>query len=451
MARTKKESTPELPVVNNIGSLPIGQLAEECYTLYGAYVNTHRAIANVADGCKTSYKRIIYMMTKHPKSEGNVPTHNFVPSLSQIHPHGTDGCEGLNAALVRSGVFSGEGFFGSTDIKGIECPHAATRYTKNRLSDLYWDLIGDLIKEVPYEESPQGPMEPTYIPLVLPLCLYMKAGLVKGLGVGICTLYPNFNPWSMYMAYKNNDPTLLTPNVDLILDKNGSELQRLWTTGVGRIIYSYKISKATSPDGKSDGILFETKDGTELFTPNLKKFDKLVEDGKVYIEDLTDTSGSKLFVGRVPGARGITYQDIENIARKICFNSNVYQLNVTDGRSAFRIPLRDWIDYTYKNYLTLVTNVNQKRIERCNFEIAVQKSIPIIGKCIIDDPSLTNEQIFERTKIPMSIIDVVLEKPISFLRKNKDTSARILQLETRLKELKKFNAIKHTEEIIKKL
>jgi hypothetical protein len=101
--------------------------------------------------------------------------------------------------------------------------------------------------------------------------------------------------------------------------------------------------------------------------------------------------------------------------------------------------------------VTLVTNVNQKRIERCNFEIAVQKSIPIIGKCIIDDPSLTNEQIFERTKIPMSIIDVVLEKPISFLRKNKDTSARILQLETRLKELKKFNAIKHTEEIIKKL
>ena len=183
----------------------------------------------------------------------------------------------------------------------------------------------------------------------------------------------------------------------------------------------------------------------------MKKFEKLVEDGKVYVEDLTDTSGSKLFVGRVPGARGITYQDIENIARKICFNSTTYQLNVTDGRSAFRIPLRDWIDYTYKNYVTLVTNVNQKRIERCNFEIAVQKSIPIIGKCIIDNPSLTNEQISESTKIPMSIIDVVLEKPISYLRKNKDTSERIKVLEKRLKDLKSFDPITYTEEIIKKL
>ena len=37
---------------------PIGQIAEECYTYYGAYVNNFRALANIADGCKTSYKRI---------------------------------------------------------------------------------------------------------------------------------------------------------------------------------------------------------------------------------------------------------------------------------------------------------------------------------------------------------------------------------------------------------
>lgn len=449
MAKKKNETTDMLPVVN-IGSLPVGQLAEECYTLYGSYVNTHRAIANVADGCKVSYKRIIYMMTRHPKGK-LVPTHEFVPSLSEIHPHSTDGCEGLNATLVKSGVFTGDGFFGNTDIDGTKNPHAATRYTKNRLSDLYWDVLGDLIKEVPYEESPQGPLEPKYIPLPMPLCLYMKGGLVKGLGVGVSTLYPNFSPWSMYQAWKENNPSLLEPNVDLILDKANSELDKLWNTGTGKVIYAYKISKAISPDGKSEGILFETTDGTELFTPSLKKFDKLVEEGKVYIENLTDQGGAKLFIGRVPGARGITYKDIEDIARKICFNSNTYQLNVTDGKSAFRVPLKDWLDYTYKNYINLIIEVNKKQIEKCLFDIAVQEAIPVVGALILKNPEITDKEIHTITGIPEEVIGVVCEKPISYLRKNKDTSARIKTLKDKLKTLKSFDPVVFTEEIIKKL
>lgn len=449
MAKKKSGEEPVLPVVN-IGQLPVGQLAEEAYTLYGAYVNTHRAIANVADGCKVSYKRIIYMMTKHPKGE-DVPTHEFVPSLSKIHPHSTDGCEGLNAALVRSGVFSGHGFFGNTDIDGTENPHAATRYTKNRLSDLYWDILGDLIKEVPYEESPQGPLEPAYIPLVFPLCMYMRGGLVKGLGVGVSTLYPNFSPWSMYQALKENNPNLLEPNVDLILDKANSELDKLWNTGIGRVIYSYKISKCMSPDGKSEGVLFETKDGTELFTPNIKKFSKLIEDGKVYVENLTDKSGAKLFIGRVPGARGVSYEDIEAIARKICFNSNTYQLNVTDGNSAFRVPLKDWLKFTYDNYINLVNNVNAKNIEKCKFDISVQEAIPVIGELILKNPAITDSEIKAQTGIPEEVIKLVCDKPISYLRKNKDTSARIKTLKDRLKELKSFDAVKFTEDVIKRL
>ena len=183
MARKKKEAV-ELPVISK-GELTksIGQIADECYTFYGGYVNNFRALANISDGCKVSYKRIIYAATTYPKGQ-DIPTHTFVPSLSKWHPHGTTGCEDLNANLVKSGVFSGHGFFGNVQIDGIVNPHAATRYTKNRLSDLYWDIIGDMIKEVPYIESPQGAMEPTYIPLPIPLCLYMK-NTVEGLGVGI--------------------------------------------------------------------------------------------------------------------------------------------------------------------------------------------------------------------------------------------------------------------------
>ena len=149
---------------------PIGQIAEECYTYFGAYVNNFRAIANIADGMKISYKRLIWAALQYPKGQ-DIPTMNLIASLSKWHPHGTTGCEGLNANLVNSGIFSGHGFFGNKQIDGVENPHAATRYTKNRLSDLYWGIIGDIVKEVPMIESPQGGLEPIHLFRFLYVCI----------------------------------------------------------------------------------------------------------------------------------------------------------------------------------------------------------------------------------------------------------------------------------------
>lgn len=449
MARKKK--TEDLPVITSQElQKSIGEITSDAFLDYGDYINNHRHLADVKDGCKISYRRLIYVASKLPKGKLYV-TNTLIAGMGDLHPHDLSGCLGLNAALVRSGVFEGEGSFGYTDILGEVNPPAAPRYTHSRLSDLYWEIMGDLIKEVPFVESPVGPLEPSYLPTVFPLCLYMK-GLVSGLGVGISTLYPNFSPKSLYLAYINNNPQLLEPNVDLILDKKNSELERLWKTGKGKVIYAYKISRAMSDDGKSEGILFETKDGCEIFTPNLRKFDKLVNEGKVYIEDLTDENGPKLFVGRVPGAKGIKPEDIEEIARKICYDPTTYVLNVTDGKTAFRIPLYDWLDYTYKNYINLITEVNKKRIEKCKFDISVQEAIPYVVDYIMNkNPKATDEEISNALGMLAEIVEVVMSKPISYLRKNKDTAERVKALKDKLKELKKFDPIKYTEEIIDKL
>ena len=450
MPRGRKKKQLELPQVTpDQLTKPIGQIAEECYTYYGAYVNNFRAIANVADGMKVSYKRLIWAALQYPKGQ-DIPTMNLIASLSKWHPHGTTGCEGLNANLVNSGVFSGHGFFGNKQIDGVENPHAATRYTKNRLSDLYWGIIGDIVKEVPMIESPQGGIEPIHIPLPLPLCMYLKGGLVSGLGVGVMSEYPNFSPKSMFEAYKRNDPSLLEPNIDIFIDKANSELQRLWETGKGRVIYSYKISRKISDDGKSEGILFEGD--TALFTPRLRQFKKLVEDGKIYIEDITDDQGPKLFVARIPGAKGITIEDIEKIARKCCYDATTYQLNVTNGETTFRIPLREWINYTYTNYVGLVSEVNKKRIAKCQFDIKVQEAIPYVADYILNkNPKASDAEIEKALGIPAEIIEVVMGKPISYLRANKDTAERVKALKNRLKELKAFDPVKYTEEIINQL
>lgn len=446
MARKKKEEKVlELPQVSSQQlQKGIGEFVTSAYLDFGDYINNHRHMPEVVDGLKISYRRLIYSATQFPKGK-EIPSTTLQNYVANYHPHGLTSMNEMSAELYHAGIFSGEGSFGFTSIDGTFNPPAAPRYTHTWLSNLYWDIIGDLIKEVPYVESPLGALEPQYLPLPIPACLYI--GVTQGLGVGISTLIPNFSPKSLYEAYINNNPELLEPNVDLFIDKKNSQLNSIWTTGKGKVIYCYKISRSTL--NNTEGILFEGD--TSIFTPKLAKFKSLIEEGKVYTEDLTDQDGPKLFIGRVPGARGCSIDDIENLARKACYSDATYVLNVTNGKSAFRIPLYDWLDYTYKNYINLVTQVNQKKIEKCKFDIKVQECIPLVGNLINQNPKITDAEICEALKIEEEVVAQIMSKPISYLRNNKDTSDRVKSLKDKLKELKAFDAVKFTEDLINKL
>jgi len=67
------------------------------------------------------------------------------------------------------------------------------------------------------------------------------------------------------------------------------------------------------------------------------------------------------------------------------------------------------------------------------------------------NPKATDAEIQKALGISADIIEVVMGKPISYLRANKDTAERIKALKNRLKELKAFDPIKYTEEIINQL
>ena len=444
MAKRKKELVEP---VSTIYPRPIGEVMTEAYLDIGNYVNNHRHMAEVKDGCKVSYRRLLWAALQFPRGK-MVPATNLIASVANYHPHSLTGIEGLNATLVNSGVFTGEGSFGFTSITGTDNPPAAPRYLKNRLSDLYWDIFGDLIKYVPKVESPIGPLEPEYIPSPIPLCLIL--GKVSGLGFGVSTIYPNFSPVSLYAAYINNDPTLLEPNVDIEIDKKKSDLLGLWRSGKGKVVYSYHITRVSDPATKREGVLFSGS--TVLFTPKLGKFKKLIEEGKVYFDDLTDFDGPKLFVGRVPGARGITVDDIWKIAEQVKSDSTTYVLNVTDSKMTYRIPLYNWLDYMYKNYIQLVTYANNDKIQKVTFEINVQKAIPLVVDYITSkNPKATDQEISKNLGIPEEIVISVMSKPISNLRKNKDTTEKIKSLKTKLSELKKFNPGSFAEKIISEM
>lgn len=442
--RKKKDEV----IVHNRGIeyLPIGQATENSILNAARYIDTQRALANVRDGCKPSYRRLIWAALQFPKQTMQ-PSVQIINKMADYHPHSLDSMRFLQATMVESKVFDGEGSFGITSILGDVKEPAAPRYTKTMLSGLYWEILGPLLQCLDRVESPVGPEEITYIPLPFPLCLSIH-GLVSGIGYGISTVYPNFSPVSLYKAYIENNPQLLEPNINLFIDKKNSELDKLWKTGKGRVVYSYKLKAYTNEDGK-DGFLFEGD--TSIFTPNLRKINKYVDAGQVFIDDLTDINGPKMFVGLVNN-RGINLKDLEKLCRLCCWDGTVYQLNVTDGSTCFRIPLYDWLDYTYKNYIQLLQQVNQREIEKCKFNILVQEALPIVADYILNkNPKATEKEICTALNLSMEVVENILSKPIGNLRKTKDNTEKIKVLKAKLRELKKFNPVIYTEEIIKRL
>lgn len=451
MAKKKTNSTAQTPTpVSKEVYIPkpIGEVTVSNYLDIANYVNSSRHMCDVLDGCKPSYRRLIWAGFQFPKGK-LIPTTKLIAEVSNYHPHSTTGIEGTNATFVNSGIFTGEGSFGFTSITGEYNPPAATRYTKNRVSDLYHEIMGDALKYVEMVESPVEALEPKYLPTALPICLFLSTA-TSGLGFSVSTLYPNFSPVSLYQAYLHNDPNLLEPRVDLELDKKKSELMSLWRYGKGKVVYSYHTQKVSDPASKREGVLIYGD--TSIFTPKLAKIRKLMDEGKVYMEDMTDESGPKLFIGRVPGARGITVDDIWGITETIKSGTLSCVLNVTNGTMTYRIPLYDWLDYTIKNYHSLVTFVNQDKIRKTEFEIQVQEATPVVADYILNhNPKATDKEIITALNLPADVIGEVLKKPISVLRKNKDNGDKIKSLKSKLKSLKSFDPIVFTSEIIGKL
>lgn len=378
--------------------------------------------------------------------------HNF-PLASGIfvhncHEHSTEGSYGVVAAFVKSGVFTGQGSWGTRSINGTSDPAAAPRYTEARVSDKFYKILGRLIKKVPYVESPIGPLEPTYIPVPMPLSLSLDT-LVSGIGLGISTDLPNFSAKSMYQAYINDDPMLLEPGIDINMDKSKSDLKGIWNEGRGRVVYKYRWSRIKGPDG-NPGMLIEGDAG--IFVPRLKRIKDWQAEGKVYIEDMVTQDGAKLAIYKIPNIKSITIDDIEAEVEKICVNNNTYNLNVSDGGSAFRIPLREWIKATYTNYINLVTQDNKEEIEKVEFDIKVYSNIEQVANYIINEnPKAENEEIIKATGLEPEVVSAIMSRTISNLRKTKDQTEKVKSLKDKLKELKSFNAVEFTDKIINEL
>ena len=445
--KTKKQQiVPQVIVPQGQLCKSLGDIAETAYLRFGDYANNHRQLPDVRDGIKVSYRRVLTAALEHPMG-AHISTATLLGELSSRHPHSTDGCITLINNFVHSGIFDGDGNFGEIYVlDGDSTESAAPRYTKVCISQKYRKILGDLVKDVPWNDSPVEKKEPDFLPTPLPLAFILKYHM-QGLGVALRTEIPSFSMKSLYQALIHDDPNLLESGVDLILDKSRSDLVGLWTKGTAKITYSYHLSRVMSDDGKTEGILFQGDTG--VFQVKLsKKLKKLQEEGKITVDNVSDMSGPKMLISRVPGARGVTIDDIAKLCEEVCRNTTQYTLNVTNSETCFQIPLREWLHYTYDNYIKLLQFSVSKKIAQTEFDIKVQTAMPAVAQMIMANPKASNTEIQKATGYEIEVIEAIMAKPIGQLRKNKDNSDRIKALKERLKNLKTFDPIKHTEEVI---
>jgi DNA gyrase/topoisomerase IV subunit A len=402
----------------------IGNYVTDAMTLFGLEVNTKRQLPSVMDGLKPSYRHIIYEELKYgPQFRKSVDIAGSC--LSTTHGHGDQSLKDPISNLCRWGISKGQGNHGKRMLIGEDTEPSAMRYTEARISDKYLKIFSDLMPYVPYIDSEVKGTEPEYLPTVFPLCLSFGT---QGIGIGVNCRMPAFTVKSMMDAMMNDNPNLLEAPFGLIIDKDKSELDLLWRTGVGKICYKFQV-KEEWLEGKYG---FMLTGQPELFKPNMSKLNKLVEASKIYILDQTDKTSTRIFIAREYNVKSLSNEALEKDVREASENTRTYRLTVADGNQAYLISLREWLNKTYTNYLSLIDKYKNDRINKLKFNRLVQENLKlVIDTWKLSDYNDTKQELADKLNLDIGIINAILSKSISSLSK-KDTSGAIAKIDSEI-------------------
>jgi hypothetical protein len=415
----------------------IGNLVAHGYTEFGGYINTKRVLPHIMDGLKPSYRRAIF--STYEIDPGFSTTHEVLGYMSRFHPHSTDGTEDVMSNLCRYGILQGKGNHGRKDILGVHDNHAAPRYTKIKVPDSFKRLIDPVISLVPHSESEVNPKykEPDYLPVPIPLSLTFDR--LSGLGIGVSTVYPTFSMKSLLDAYLANDPNLLEyREPGLKINKSESNLQGLWDKGYGHVVYEYDVKKftrdvmVTGNPSRFPISLGGTSNKDDIY------FDQLLSESKVLIENLSDKNNPGLLrVSLAPGVR-VDMDWLYEYLLKKARHRETYYIRVTDGSKVYSKGIREWIDFTYNNYLNLLNTNKQNRLDKLNLNRKVYDVMPAVVDYFLKNPDSTNEQIAKKTKVDVELVKLVMAKTISSLRKT-DSINEIKKIDDKINEINNFD------------
>jgi len=422
-----------------IGKIGIGNYIKDSMRLFGKYANTQRQLTGLLDGLKPSYRRTIYSYLVSHKDNNLIKSAEVVgTTIGKFHPHGDKSVAPIITELVKRGIFLGQGNFGATFLDGQKLGAAAVRYTEVQMNPTYLKMFNKVMKYVPKVRSEQGHLMPEYIPTPIPFALVTGS---FGLGIGINTRQPMLDPVSLMEAKINDDPKLLKAPEGVTLNIEKSELDALWTTGKGRLFYEMK---AYTGNNEGDfGIFIEGN--PDVFTPRIpKSIRSEIKRGRLYIIDLSNKEGNKLFIGRNKGVRGINFNELIEEVKEGATYKRHFNLNVTNGESCYLIPMREWIGSCMDNYLSLLEDWKSDNLNKINWRIKIFNAFDKVVECLLEDTTRSDEFIAKRTDTPLEVVKDIMQKTISSLRRT-DAAKELKKLTDKKSEVEAINL---REEII---
>lgn len=329
---------------------------------YSTYVLLSRAIPDIRDGLKPSYRRILWAMHEK-KALRFTKSANIVGETMLFHPHGSTYPTMVGMAQ-KDGQLNpmviGKGNFGQ---HASELAYGAERYTEIKLSPIGIDMMADVKKDgVKFIDNYDGTRKiPEVFPVKYPTIL---AYAQSGIGVGFSSSIPSFNTTELCEAIikliEEGTSTTLTPDFGtggyIVNDKD--VLETINKDGYGSIVQRAKAE--IFPDTR-EIVITEIPYATtmeKIFNRILKlyKEDKLKEIAKV-----NDESGLKGLQIVVTAKRGV---DLEQLLEKLyqltpmqssySANMMVINRNGLPERMGVWSMIAKWLDWRTDTYVLML-------------------------------------------------------------------------------------------------
>lgn len=411
--------------VDNVGLVKeddIFSLVKDAYISYGQYINIDgaRSIPGI-DGLKNSYRRI-FLAAKDLAYNKEILTQQLVGhATGYYHPHSSDSLVTPVSHLVQVGLLRDEteSNHGLSLMESI--PHAAPRYTKAGLSKEVFNMLFKYDKFAPHFQNEFGKEESEFLITPVPISLLIGAG---GIGIGgVVTRIPAFKLSSLIDAFRHNDPELLLPAKNTIIE---ADYKKLWETGTGKITYKMNIEKKYNSTlkthfiitGDAGGIrpkfnvLGGSKDENGNFGTNT--INKWIRDGYVQVQDESSDS-IRLIVFRALGTRKVSDEEIEKELHKACTSTESYRIMVNVRGTAKIIGIKDWMTVTMTMFESAFSQWKNDRVAQIEDKIKEYQLLPEAGKYAQQNKQ--DHEIAELLGIDIEFAKRILNKPIKLLRK----------------------------------
>lgn len=419
---------------------------------YSTYVLLSRAIPDIRDGLKPSYRRIIWAMhemkaTKFTKSA------NIAGEVMRYHPHGSTYPTMVGMAQADGQLnpyLIGKGNFGN---HASELAFASDRYTELKLSEISLEMIADSKKKgVKLIDNYDSTRKiPEVFPVKYPSIL---AYAQSGIGVGFSSSIPSFNTTELCEAtikyIKDNTKTMLVPDFGTkgYIIKDDAVIKSINETGRGSIIQRAKAEI----DGNEIIITEIPYDTTKEKIINkiidLHKKDKLREIRN--IDDMSGLSGMSVIITAKKNTdmKVLLEKLYQNTPMQTSYSSNMMVLN-TDGLPELKgvwSIIDEW--HLWRRSVILKMLRNDSDIKKRNLEIlkGLENIKDEIEEVIRVIRSSTDENVIANLSKKFELSDLQAERISELKLRNLTTTF----IQKQLKDIKSLEkAIKENEKAIK--